>query len=162
MREAGWSARKVARQFGRSDCVVASVDPRDVIYIKTGLRTPSTDQSSRRSSHHWTATKWNQIVYSDEYRFNLSSDATPVRVWSPRGERLNPAFALQQRTAPTSDVMAWSAIAYEAPSPLNIDPWHNDSPVVRPCHPSATHCRDPRSHFSTRKFSATHSKKGCS
>ncbi|GFU16003.1 uncharacterized protein TNCV_1299711 [Trichonephila clavipes] len=52
MMEPGWSARLVTRQLGRSDCVVSEVlgpvNPRDVIYTKTRLRTPSTDQSSRR------------------------------------------------------------------------------------------------------------------
>ncbi|GFX43209.1 transposable element Tcb1 transposase [Trichonephila clavipes] len=51
MMKPGWSAMRVARQFGRSDCVceevLGPVDPRDVIYRKTRLRTPSTDQSSR-------------------------------------------------------------------------------------------------------------------
>ncbi|GFX30516.1 transposable element Tcb2 transposase [Trichonephila clavipes] len=36
----------------------------------------------------------------------------------PRGERLNPAFALQGHTAPTAGVMAWGAIAYNTWSPL--------------------------------------------
>ncbi|GFW33630.1 uncharacterized protein TNCV_2211621 [Trichonephila clavipes] len=47
MVEAGWSARRVTRQLVHSDCVARrcweSVDPRDVIYTKTRLRTPSTD-----------------------------------------------------------------------------------------------------------------------
>ncbi|GFV54293.1 transposable element Tcb2 transposase [Trichonephila clavipes] len=42
-----------------------------------------------------TAAEWNQVVFSDESRFNLSSDDNRVRVWRSRGERLNPAFALQ-------------------------------------------------------------------
>ncbi|GFW88583.1 transposable element Tcb1 transposase [Trichonephila clavipes] len=70
MMEAGWSARRVARQLGRSDCVV------------------------RRS------------------------DDNRVRAWRPRGERLNPAFALQRHTAPTAGVMVWGAIAYNTWSPL--------------------------------------------
>ncbi|GFS87667.1 transposable element Tcb2 transposase [Trichonephila clavipes] len=49
-----------------------------------------------------TAAEWNQVVFSDESRFNLSSDDNRVRVWRPRGERLNPAFALQRHIAPTS------------------------------------------------------------
>ncbi|GFW52542.1 transposable element Tcb2 transposase [Trichonephila clavipes] len=42
---------------------------------------------------NWTVLEWNQIVFSDESRFNLSSDDNRVHVWRPRGERLNPAFA---------------------------------------------------------------------
>ncbi|GFV03270.1 transposable element Tcb2 transposase [Trichonephila clavipes] len=46
------------------------------------------------------------VHYVDKSRFNLSSDANRVRVWRTRRERLNPVFALQQRTAPTAD-NAW-------------------------------------------------------
>ncbi|GFX98078.1 transposable element Tcb2 transposase [Trichonephila clavipes] len=44
---------------------------------------------------NWTAAGWNQVVFSDESRFNISSDDNCVCVWIPRSERLNPAFALQ-------------------------------------------------------------------
>ncbi|GFV27889.1 transposable element Tcb2 transposase [Trichonephila clavipes] len=54
---------------------------------------------------NWTAAEWSQVVFSDGSRFNLSSDSNRVRVWRSRGERLNPAFALQQHTAPTVGVM---------------------------------------------------------
>ncbi|GFV14261.1 uncharacterized protein TNCV_1163841 [Trichonephila clavipes] len=160
--------------------VLGPVDPRDVIYTKIRLRTPSSDQSSRRLPHskkctrtancfigrhrrasstftggpgvfsnhtkdpaeghlgsrrplrvlpltpthqrlrlewchvrgNWTAVEWNQIVFSDESKFNLSSDDNRVHAWKPRGERLNPAFSLQRHTAPTAGVMVWGAIAY--------------------------------------------------
>ncbi|GFS78162.1 transposable element Tcb2 transposase [Trichonephila clavipes] len=54
---------------------------------------------------NWTAAEWNQVVFSDESRFNLSSADNRVRVWRHRGERLNPAFALHRHTAPTVGVM---------------------------------------------------------
>ncbi|GFY18105.1 transposable element Tcb2 transposase [Trichonephila clavipes] len=60
----------------------------------------------------------NQVVFSDESRLNLSSDANRVPVWRPLGGRLNPAFALQPHTAPTAGIMDWRAIAYDTPSPL--------------------------------------------
>ncbi|GFV07192.1 transposable element Tcb2 transposase [Trichonephila clavipes] len=56
-------------------------------------------------TRNWTAAEWNHDVFSDESRFNLSSDDNRVRVWRLLGERLNPAFALQRYTAPTADVM---------------------------------------------------------
>ncbi|GFU54419.1 uncharacterized protein TNCV_3977221 [Trichonephila clavipes] len=64
----GWSARQVTRQLGRSDCIVRgcwdhTVDPRDVIYTKTRLRTPSTDQSSRRLPHR------KKYVYSELFHW---------------------------------------------------------------------------------------------
>ncbi|GFT97006.1 transposable element Tcb2 transposase [Trichonephila clavipes] len=49
----------------------------------------------------WTAVEWNQVVLSDESRFNLSSDDNRVRVWKPSGEHLNLAFALQRYTTPS-------------------------------------------------------------
>ncbi|GFV71228.1 uncharacterized protein TNCV_2429751 [Trichonephila clavipes] len=94
--------------------VFGPVDPRDIIYTKTRLRKPSKDISSRRPPHP----EWYQVVFSDESRFNLSSDGNRVCMWSPCGERLNPAFALQQLTTPTAGVMEWGAIAYNAGSPL--------------------------------------------
>ncbi|GFU65633.1 transposable element Tcb2 transposase [Trichonephila clavipes] len=66
---------------------------------------------------NWTASEWNQVVFSDESRFNLSSIENRVRVWRPRGERLNPAFALQRHTAPAAGVMVWGAIAYNTRLP---------------------------------------------
>ncbi|GFX30801.1 transposable element Tcb2 transposase [Trichonephila clavipes] len=54
---------------------------------------------------NWTAEEGNQIFFSDESRFNFSSDDNRVRVWRPRAERLNPAFASQRHSAPTAGVM---------------------------------------------------------
>ncbi|GFV49654.1 transposable element Tcb2 transposase [Trichonephila clavipes] len=77
MMEAGWSARRVARQLCRSDCVWC------------------------RGQGNWTAAEWNQVVFSDESRFNLSS-----------------AFALQRHAAPTAGRMVWGATAYNTRSSL--------------------------------------------
>ncbi|GFW84302.1 transposable element Tcb2 transposase [Trichonephila clavipes] len=72
----------------------------------------------RHARGNWTAAGWKQVVFSDESRFNLSSDGNRVRVWSPRGERLNPALALQRHTALTAGLMVWAAIAYNTRSLL--------------------------------------------
>ncbi|GFT17600.1 transposable element Tcb2 transposase [Trichonephila clavipes] len=58
-----------------------------------------------RSRRNGTAAEWNHVVFSDEFRFNLSSNDNRVRVWILRGERLNPAFSLQRHTTPTAGVM---------------------------------------------------------
>ncbi|GFW48427.1 transposable element Tcb2 transposase [Trichonephila clavipes] len=71
-----------------------------------------------RASGNWTAAELNQVVFSDESRFNFSSDDNRVRVCRPRDERLNPAFALQRHAAPKAGVMVWDAIAYNTWSPL--------------------------------------------
>ncbi|GFT17446.1 transposable element Tcb2 transposase [Trichonephila clavipes] len=54
---------------------------------------------------NWTAAEWIQVDFSDESRFNISSDDNRVRVWRPRGDHLNPAFALHLHTAATARVM---------------------------------------------------------
>ncbi|GFX88122.1 transposable element Tcb2 transposase [Trichonephila clavipes] len=180
--EAGWSARRVARQLGRSDCVVrrcwdqriremsftrrrsrqtSRLEDRHIVrkslvqptassaaiqaqvvpslgapeFSRTIRRCPAEGYSGSRRllrmlplmpSHrriclewcsaqgNWTAAEWNQIVFSDESRFNLSRVCSCLR---PRGERLNPAFALQRFTAPTAGVMVQCAIAYNTRHP---------------------------------------------
>ncbi|GFT62575.1 transposable element Tcb1 transposase [Trichonephila clavipes] len=61
---------------------------------------------------NYTATEWNQVVFSDKSTLNLSNDDNPVRVWRLRGEHVNPAFALQRYTD------LWGAIAYNTRLPL--------------------------------------------
>ncbi|GFV50640.1 transposable element Tcb2 transposase [Trichonephila clavipes] len=190
MMEAGWSARRVARQLNRSDCVgrrcwdqwiremlftrrSGSGHPRQTsrlkdrhiiknarvqptasstaiqIQVAPSLGAPVSSRTIRRclaeghlgsrcplrvlnlmpnhrrlrlewcrAQGNWTAAEWNQVIFSDKSRFNLSSDDNRVRVWRPRGERLNPAFVLQRHSATTAGVRVWGAIAYNTRSPL--------------------------------------------
>ncbi|PRD24835.1 UNVERIFIED_CONTAM: Transposable element Tcb2 transposase [Trichonephila clavipes] len=53
---------------------------------------------------NWTAAEWNQVVFSDESRFSLSSD-NRVHMWRPCGDSLNRSLALQSHTTPTAGVM---------------------------------------------------------
>ncbi|GFU45362.1 transposable element Tcb2 transposase [Trichonephila clavipes] len=69
---------------------------------------------------NWTAVGWSQVIFSDKSRFYLSSDDNCVRVWRPRGERLNLACVLQRHTAATAGVMVWDVIAYNTRSPLAL------------------------------------------
>ncbi|GFU08164.1 transposable element Tcb2 transposase [Trichonephila clavipes] len=79
-----------------------------------------------RERGNWMAAEWNQVVFSDESRFNLSSDDNPVRVWRPCGQQLNSAFALQRHTAPTAGVMLWGCHCIQYTFTPSIDPWHHD------------------------------------
>ncbi|GFY22317.1 transposable element Tcb2 transposase [Trichonephila clavipes] len=85
-----------------------------------------------RAQGNKTAAEWNQVVFSDESRFNISSDDNRFHVWRPRGECLNPAFALQRHNPPTAGVMVWDAIAYNTRVTPNIDPWRRDNPAECP------------------------------
>ncbi|GFW59037.1 transposable element Tcb2 transposase [Trichonephila clavipes] len=71
-----------------------------------------------RARWNWAGLKWNQIVFSDESRFNLSCYDNRVRVWRPSGEHLNPLSSLQRFIAPTTGVIVWGANAYDTWSPL--------------------------------------------
>ncbi|GFX62812.1 transposable element Tcb2 transposase [Trichonephila clavipes] len=37
-----------------------------------------------RARGNWTAAEWDQVVFSYEFRFNLSGDDNRVRAWRPR------------------------------------------------------------------------------
>ncbi|KFM56895.1 Transposable element Tcb2 transposase, partial [Stegodyphus mimosarum] len=65
-----------------------------------------------RARGNWTAAEWNQVAFRDKSRFNLDSDDNRVRVWRARGERLNPAFAVQTHIAPTAGVMVHNGDAF--------------------------------------------------
>ncbi|GFX87907.1 transposable element Tcb2 transposase [Trichonephila clavipes] len=173
MMEDGWSARRVARQLGRSDCVVrrcwdqcirailftrrlgsgrpqqtspphckkvtctancfnachpgtgntftieAEVSSRTIrrrlaeghLRSRRPLRVlPLTPAHQRlrlkwcRARGNWTA-RLNQVVFSGESRFNLSSGDNRVRVGRPRRGRFNPVFTLQRYTTSTAYVM---------------------------------------------------------
>ncbi|GFW14369.1 transposable element Tcb2 transposase [Trichonephila clavipes] len=69
----------------------------------------------RETELQWNGTGWSLATNPDSIP---SSDNNHVRVWRPRVERLNPAFALQQHTAPIAGVMVWGTIAYNTRSPL--------------------------------------------
>ncbi|GFT51921.1 transposable element Tcb2 transposase [Trichonephila clavipes] len=71
-----------------------------------------------RARRDCIANEWNQVVLSEEFRFNLGSDDNRVCVWRPRGECLNPVFALQWPTASITGVVVKDAISYNTPSPL--------------------------------------------
>ncbi|GFX22654.1 transposable element Tcb2 transposase [Trichonephila clavipes] len=122
MMEAGWSARRVARLLGRSDCVVkkygTSGSKRCHLHEDQAQDALDRPVIEKTATLNWTTAEWNQVDFSEESRFDLSSDGNRIRVWRPRGERFNPALALQRTHHSTSDVMVWGAIAYNTRSLL--------------------------------------------
>ncbi|GFU66465.1 transposable element Tcb2 transposase [Trichonephila clavipes] len=123
------SARQVARQLGRSDCVVRRCWDKWIQTISFTRRPGSgrPRQTSRRGDRHicrvrgnWTASELSQVTFCDESRFNLRSDDNRFRLWTPRGEPLNPDFALQRHSTPTVGMMVWGTIAYNTRSALAL------------------------------------------
>ncbi|GFS57138.1 transposable element Tcb2 transposase [Trichonephila clavipes] len=111
MMEAGWSARRVACQLGRSGCagplcLLEQYEGAWLKYIWDRGAHPSTPpfRVVTRTRRNWTAVEWNQAIFSDESRFNLSSDDNRVFMWRSSGEHLNPALALRRHTSSTARV----------------------------------------------------------
>ncbi|GFY15676.1 transposable element Tcb2 transposase [Trichonephila clavipes] len=65
----------------------------------------------------------NRIIFSDEFRLNLSSDNNRVRAWRSRYGRLNSVFDVQRHTASTTSGITWSAIVYDTRQPLILIPY---------------------------------------
>ncbi|GFV37658.1 transposable element Tcb1 transposase [Trichonephila clavipes] len=68
----------------------------------------------------WNVTDWQTVVFSDESRFVLGTDANRVRVWRYPGERYNPPHTVLRHTARTACVMVLGAIAYDSRSSLIV------------------------------------------
>ncbi|GFV53548.1 HTH_Tnp_Tc3_2 domain-containing protein [Trichonephila clavipes] len=83
---------------------------------------------------NWTAEEYNKVIFSGESRFNLSSADNSVRVWRPRGKRLNPAFALQRHTAPTAgNARSYTArVSQDSLHTVTTLPWPDRSSDLSP------------------------------
>ncbi|GFV22364.1 transposable element Tcb2 transposase [Trichonephila clavipes] len=134
MMESGWSARRVARQLGRSDCVVRRCWNQWIRESSFTSR-PSRGylrQTSHRENCHIVR---NTLVQPTASSAAIQAQVAPSlgslvssrtirrclaegHLGRPHREHLNPAFALQRRTAPTAGVMVWRAIAYNTWSPI--------------------------------------------
>ncbi|GFV22461.1 hypothetical protein TNCV_2839171 [Trichonephila clavipes] len=76
--------------------------------------------------------KWNQVIFSDESRFTLSSDENCVHVWKPvvNASILPLLYSDRPLSQSWCDSMGCHCQQYTVnPS---IDPWHHDSPAVCP------------------------------
>ena len=58
----------------------------------------------------WTQRQWNQIMFSDESRYNLSSADGRVRVWRRTGERFADACVVEKDRFGGGSCMVWGGI----------------------------------------------------
>ncbi|GFV72616.1 uncharacterized protein TNCV_2602231 [Trichonephila clavipes] len=143
--EAGLSARQVARQLGCSDGVGPSRSERCHLHADQAQDTldrPVVEKTATLQEMHAYSQLLHQSPsrFSDEPRFILSSDDNRVRVWRPRSERLNPAFALQRHTAPTAGASFQQDCALPHTARVSQDclrtdttlPWPAPSPDLSP------------------------------
>ena len=81
--------------------------------------------------HHWHA-EWQNIVFLDESRFNMSYNDGRIRVWLYAGECNLRAWILQWHRGPTPNGMVWGIIGYNMRSHfLRIESNLNSSCYIR-------------------------------
>ncbi|GFV60680.1 transposable element Tcb1 transposase [Trichonephila clavipes] len=59
----------------------------------------------------WT-TEWNDLVFTDKYRFCLQHHDSWIRVWRHRGERLLNCCVMHCHFGPSSCIMVWCGIEF--------------------------------------------------
>ncbi len=67
-----------------------------------------------RTHLRWTRQRWNEVVFTDESRFNLQFADGRKRVWRRKGERNDPANVIQRDRYGGGSVMIWGR--YLSPS----------------------------------------------
>ena len=86
--------------------------------------------------HHWRA-EWQNIVFSDKSRFNMSYNDGHIHVRCYAGEHNLRACILQRHRGPTPSAMVWAAIGYNMHSRLiriedNLNSNHYIREVLQP------------------------------
>ncbi|GFU55309.1 transposable element Tcb2 transposase [Trichonephila clavipes] len=68
---------------------------------------------------HWSVGEWANVMFSDEYRFSLSSDSRRVTIWRECGTRFEPRN-ITERHFPSRGVMVWAGIMMEGRTDLHF------------------------------------------
>ncbi|GFY34865.1 transposable element Tc1 transposase [Trichonephila clavipes] len=103
MKTAGWSTRRVAGQVARSEHLaeanLKSKRPFRALPLTPEHRQLRLQWCQARSM--WNVTDWQNVVFTDEFRFVLGTDDNRVRVWRRPGPLLNdlPGAIFQQDNA---------------------------------------------------------------
>ena len=71
-----------------------------------------------RIRRRWTRRQWNDVLFSDESRFNLSFSDSRIRVWRRRGERLDAVNVVERDRYGGGNVMVWAGIYYHGKTEL--------------------------------------------
>ena len=71
-----------------------------------------------RNHRNWTRRQWNDVLFTDESRFNVSFADGRVRVWRRRGERLANDNVVQRDRYGGGSVMVWAGIYQDGKTDL--------------------------------------------
>ncbi|GFW60497.1 transposable element Tcb2 transposase [Trichonephila clavipes] len=69
---------------------------------------------------HWSVGEWANLMFSDESRFNLSSDSRCVTIWKECGTRFEPRNITERHHFPSRGVMVWAGIMMDGHTDLHF------------------------------------------
>ncbi|GFV70372.1 transposable element Tcb2 transposase [Trichonephila clavipes] len=73
-----------------------------------------------REHHNWTEQDWACILFSDESRFNLSSDCRRQLIWRESGTAYRPENIQEKDRYPTCSIMVWAGIMINGRTRLHV------------------------------------------
>ncbi|GBL90241.1 hypothetical protein AVEN_130353-1 [Araneus ventricosus] len=109
--------RRIVRQASLAEANLQSKSPVRVLPLTPKLRLRLQWCHARATGN---ATDWQNVVFSDELRFDLGTDYNRVQVWIRPGERYNSTHVVARHTTRTAGLMVWGAITYASLSTLIV------------------------------------------
>ncbi|GFX93057.1 transposable element Tcb2 transposase [Trichonephila clavipes] len=73
-----------------------------------------------REHHNWTEQDWACVLFSDESRFNLSSDCRRQLIWRESGTAYRPENMQEKDRYPTCSIMVWAGIMINGRTRLHV------------------------------------------
>ncbi|GFU70837.1 transposable element Tcb2 transposase [Trichonephila clavipes] len=73
-----------------------------------------------RDHHNWTEHDWACVLFSDESRFNLSSDCRRQLIWRESGTAYRPENIQEKDRYPTCSIMVWAGIMINGRTRLHV------------------------------------------
>ncbi|GFW30092.1 transposable element Tcb2 transposase [Trichonephila clavipes] len=69
---------------------------------------------------HWSVGEWDNVMFSEESRFSLSSDSRRITMWRERGIRFEPRNITERHHFPSRRVMIWAGIMMDGRTDLHF------------------------------------------
>ncbi|GFX27109.1 transposable element Tcb2 transposase [Trichonephila clavipes] len=73
-----------------------------------------------REHRNWRDNEWGRVFFTDESRFNLSSDSHRILIWRERGSRNHPSNIIERARYGGRGVLVWGGIMLGSRTDLHI------------------------------------------
>ncbi|GFW46184.1 transposable element Tcb2 transposase [Trichonephila clavipes] len=73
-----------------------------------------------REHRNWRDNEWGRVLFTDESRFNLSSDSHRILIWRERGSRNHPSNIIERNRYRGRGVLVWGGIMLGSRTDLHI------------------------------------------